>query len=165
MSKTKKLTSLALMCTLAMILSYVESLIPAPIAVPGAKIGLANLVTVFALYKLGVREAVTVSITRIILISLLFGTPVSMAYSIGGAIMSLASMILIRKLTPLTPVSVSIVGGIMHNVGQLTVASFVLETDVLTYYLPFLALFGIISGAMIGVLGGLLIKKLKINFN
>ncbi|MBO5931189.1 MAG: Gx transporter family protein, partial [Clostridia bacterium] len=97
--KTLQLTTMAFIIAFAMILSFVESRIPAFVAIPGVKVGLANIAVIFTLYKLGVKEAITVSIIRVLMIAMLFGSAVSLIYSICGAILSLASMILLKKLT------------------------------------------------------------------
>ncbi len=160
---TKKITTLALTVSLALIFSFIESRIPAFVAIPGIKVGLANIAVIFTLYKLGVKEAVCVSILRVLLVSILFGSPVSLIYSISGAVLSLLTMILLKKLTPLSEITVSISGGIMHNVGQICAASFMLATNVVAYYLPFLILSGTIAGVAVGTVSALLIKKVKLN--
>lgn len=158
---TKKLTTLAMMATFALILSYVESRIPALVAIPGVKVGLANIVVIFVLYKLGLKEAIVISAIRVFIVAMLFGSPVSMIYSLAGAVLSLAVMFVLKKFTPLTEVVVSVCGGVMHNVGQIAVASVILDTNVVIYYLPFLVLSGTIAGIAVGVAGALLIKRVK----
>ena len=160
-NNTKKLTLLAMMITFAIILSYIESKIPAFVAIPGVKIGLANIVVIFVLFKLGIKEAIVISGVRVFIISLLFGNPISLIYSIAGAFLSLTVMFILKKLTPLKEVALSVVGGVMHNVGQIAVASLILETNVLVYYLPFLILSGTIAGIAVGVAAALLIVKTK----
>lgn len=154
---------MAFVIAFAMILSFVESRIPAFVAIPGVKVGLANIAVIFTLYKFGVKEAVTVSIIRVLLISMLFGSPVSLIYSISGATLSLASMILLKKLTPLTEVTISVTGGVMHNVGQIAAASFMLSTNVVFYYLPFLLVSGTVAGVVVGIASAILIKRVKLN--
>ena len=146
----------------ALILSFVESRIPALVAVPGIKAGLANIAVIFALYKMGAREATVVSFLRILIVSMLFGSVASLIYSIAGAVLSLTAMILLKKLTPLTEVGVSVCGGVMHNVGQIIAASLMLNTNVVVYYLPFLFISGILAGTAIGVASALLIKRIPI---
>ena len=158
-NSTKRLTFLALTVSFALILSFVESKIPAFVAIPGVKVGLANIAVIFTLYKFGIKEAITVSAVRVILISMLFGTPVSFIYSFTGATLSLTVMSLLKRFTPLNEVTVSVSGGIMHNIGQISAASVVLGTNVVTYYLPFLLLSGTIAGIAVGVASALLIKK------
>ncbi len=162
--KTLHLTTMAFVIAFAMILSFIESRIPAFVAIPGVKVGLANIAVIFTLYKLGVKEAITVSIIRVLLISMLFGSPVSLIYSISGATLSLLSMILLKKLTPLTEVAISVTGGLMHNVGQIGAASFMLSTNVVVYYLPFLLVSGTIAGVVVGIASAILIKRVKFNY-
>lgn len=160
--KTKKLTALALTISFAMILSYFESRIPAFVAIPGIKIGFANIAVIFALYKFGFKEAVAVSIVRIVLVSMLFGSPISMLYSLAGGVLSLLAMGLLRRLSPLSEVTVSVCGGVLHNVGQIGMASIMLSTNVVVYYLPFLLLSGIIAGIAVGIAAGILIKRIPV---
>ena len=162
--RTLKLTTLALTISFAMILSYIESRIPAFVAIPGIKVGLANIAVIFTLYKLGIKEAITVSIIRVILVSMLFGTPVSLIYSISGAVLSLLAMVILKKLTPLSEVAISVTGGVMHNVGQIAAASFMLSTNVVVYYLPFLLVSGTIAGIVVGIVSAILVKKVRIEY-
>ena len=160
--KTKKLTALAITISFAMILSYLESRVPPLVAIPGIKIGLANIAVIFALYKFGIKEAVTVSLIRIFLVAMLFASPLSMIYSLAGGILSLCGMILLKKITPLNEITVSVCGGVLHNVGQIGMASIMLSTNVVVYYLPFLLFSGIIAGIAVGAAAGVLIKRIKI---
>lgn len=161
--ETRKIARMGLLVALSMILSYVESLIPAFVAVPGVKVGLANIVVIFALYTLGPIEALTVSLLRVILSSFLFGSVLSLLYSLSGALLSLGGMILMKKVKIFSTTAVSVTGGVLHNVGQILVACLVLETDVLLYYLPVLILSGVITGAVIGIIASLVIKRLENN--
>ena len=162
-NNTRYLTSLALTVSFALILSFVESRIPAFVAIPGVKVGLANIAVIFTLYKFGIKEAISVSLVRVLLVSMLFGSPVSMIYSISGAVLSLSVMFILKKLTPVSEVVVSVSGGVMHNVGQIGAASVMLGTNVVTYYLPFLLLSGVIAGIAVGIASGLLIKKATVD--
>ncbi len=162
--KTLQLTTMAFIIAFAMILSFIESRIPAFVAIPGVKVGLANIAVIFTLYKLGIKEAVTVSIIRVLLISMLFGSPVSLIYSVCGATLSLGAMILLKKLTPLTEVTISVTGGVMHNVGQIAAASFMLSTNVVVYYLPFLLVSGTVAGIVVGIASAILIKRIKFSY-
>ena len=162
MNKNKKIAALALTISFAMILSYIESRIPPFVAIPGIKVGLANIAVIFTLYKFGVKEAICVSLLRVLLVSMLFGTPVSMIYSISGAVLSLSVMILLKKLTPLKEVAVSVSGGVMHNVGQIAAASFMLSTNVVVYYLPFLILSGTVAGIAVGIVSAILVKRINV---
>lgn len=155
------MTTLALTISFALILSYIESRIPPLVAIPGIKVGLANIAVIFALYKFGAKEAVIVSIIRVLLVSMLFGSPVSMIYSLVGAILSLGTMILLKRFTPLREVSISVCGGVVHNIGQIAAASFLLSTNIFIYYLPFLLLSGTIAGIAVGVASAFLIKRIS----
>ena len=158
------MTTLALTISFAMILSYVESRIPAFVAIPGIKVGLANIAVIFTLYRFGVKEAITVSLIRVFLVSFLFGSIPSMIYSISGAVLSLTAMILLKKLTPLTEVAISVTGGVMHNIGQIIAASIMLSTNVVVYYLPFLLVSGTIAGIVVGIASAILIKRIKFKY-
>ena len=160
--KTKKLTVMALTTALAMILSFVESQIPAFVAVPGVKMGLANIAVVFALYKLGWKEAVLISLVRVVLVSLLFGSIAALFYSVAGAVLSLLGMGLLKKTGRFTEIVVSVAGGILHNVGQIAMASILLETDMLRYYLPVLLVSGILAGVVIGVISAIMVKRIQV---
>lgn len=163
--KTKKVAFLGLAIALAMVLSFVESQIPALVAIPGIKVGLPNLVMVFLLYKVGWKETVIVSIIRIVLVSLLFGNVQTMTFSIAGAVLSLLGMILLKKTNWFSAITVSIVGGILHNVGQIIAACLWTETAEVVFYLPVLLVSGTIAGAVIGIIAGMLVKRLeKIKF-
>lgn len=160
-NNTRRLTFLALTVSFALILSFVESRIPAFVAIPGVKVGLANIAVIFTLYKFGIKEAAAVSAVRVLLVSTLFGSPISFIYSVAGAVLSLTVMFLLKKLTPLGEVTVSVAGGVMHNIGQIGAASIMLGTNVVVYYLPFLLLSGTIAGIAVGVASALLIKKVS----
>ena len=156
------MTALALTISFALILSFVESRIPAFVAIPGVKVGLANIAVIFTLYKFGLKEAVVVSILRIVIVSMLFGSPVSLMYSAAGAILSLCTMVLLKKLTRLTEVAVSVCGGVMHNVGQITMASVLFDTNLVVYYMPFLILSGTLAGIVVGAAAALLVKRIDL---
>ncbi len=157
----KRLTTLSALIAVAMILSYVESLIPAFVAVPGVKVGLSNIATVFALYTLGAPAAVTVSLVRVCLSALLFGNFVSLIYSLSGAVLALAVMIILRRLGLFSEIGVSVAGGVMHNAGQVIAACLIMENAAISAYFAPLALSGIIAGIAVGVASGLLVKRLE----
>ena len=144
-----------------MILSYLESLIPAFIAVPGIKLGLANAISLFALYKLGARYAIPITLMRVALSALLFGSAMSFAFSLGGAALSLVAMVLLKKFTHLSATTVSVVGAVYHNIGQIAVAMMLLSTS-LIYYLGVLLISGTLAGILVGLLTSYLIERIKI---
>ena len=157
---TKKLTISALLVALAMILSYVEVLIPFNFGIPGIKLGLANLVVVVALYLLNARQALMISVVRILLVSFTFGNMAALLYSITGGLLSFAVMVL-RRIKGLSTMSVSVAGGISHNIGQILVAVFVVKNLNLLFYLPVLMIAGIITGLLIGLVAGLIIPSVR----
>ena len=136
--KTKRVAFLGLAIALAMVLSFVESQIPALVAIPGIKVGLPNLVIVFLLYKVGWKEAVIVSIVRTFLVSVLFGNMQTFTFSVIGAAVSLICMILLKKLNWFSCIAVSITGGVFHNVGQIIAACIWTQTEEVVLYLPVL---------------------------
>lgn len=158
--KTKKVAFLGISIALAMILSFVESQIPALVAIPGIKVGLPNIVVVFLLYKVGWKESVIVSIIRIVLVSMIFGMT-TLPFSIAGAVLSLISMILLKKLNLFSSITISIVGGVFHNVGQIIVACVWTQTPGVVLELPLLLVSGTIAGAVIGLISGILVKRLE----
>ncbi len=157
----KKLTALSVSVSLAMILSFIESQIPPLVAVPGVKIGLSNIVTVFLLYTYGAREAGAVSLVRVVLSSLLFGSAVSLIYSLSGAVLSFAVMCIFKRLACFSAVGVSVLGGVFHNAGQITAACFIMENAAISLYLAPLVISGVLAGIAVGVLAGILTVKLK----
>ena len=158
--KTSKMTLLGLFTAVAMILSFVESqLPPLTTALPGIRMGLPNIAIMFILYRFGWKEASVVSIVRVILVSLLFGSVMSMAYSLAGAILSLLIMTLMQKFTPFNRVSISIIGGVCHNIGQIIVAWLVTDTAQIVYYLPVLLISGSAAGILVGLAAGILEKR------
>ena len=159
--KTKKVAMLGLTIALAMIMSYIEALVPLSFAVPGIKMGLANIVIIFVLYKIGTKEAILVSLIRVILVSLLFSNVMAMAYSIAGAVLSLSVMWLLKKTDKFSFVGVSIAGGIMHNVGQIIMAVILLGTEQIALYLPVLIITGTATGVVIGIVAGLVINRFR----
>ena len=161
--KASKLSLLALSVSLAMILSFVESQIPAMVAIPGVKVGLANIVVVFALYKLGWKYAAVISLTRVFLVGLLFGNGISILYSFTGAIVSFGAMLLLKKAKVFSTMAVSVAGGVLHNLGQIAMACVIMGTDVLRYYAPFLVLSGTLAGIAIGVLAAIMIRRIDVN--
>ena len=158
--KTKKVAFLGMCIALSMILSFVESQIPPLMAVPGVKMGLPNIVMVFMLYKIGAKETAIVSILRVFLVGLLFGSFVSTLYSLVGAALSLIGMILLKKTNLFAPVTVSVAGGILHNIGQIATACIVMETAQIAYYLPVLLISGTIAGILIGLTAAMILKRL-----
>lgn len=155
----RKLCYLSLFCTIAIILSYVESFIPFPFGIPGAKIGLANITTIILLFCFGFKSAFVVLILRIFIIAATFTNFYMMIYSLSGGIISLIMMACFYKSHLFSKLTVSIVGGVFHNIGQLIVAMLFFNTSVFLYYLPYLLILGSLSGAIIGIIAQLIYQK------
>lgn len=159
--KSKQVSRYALLIALAMVLSWLESLVPISAAVPGMKLGLTNLVVIFALYRMRSVDAAMISFVRVLLVSFTFGNAYAFAYSIAGAVLSLLIMLALKKSGRFSTVGVSIAGGVGHNLGQIIVAALVLETEKIFFYLPVLMVSGMAAGVCIGLLGGIITERLK----
>ena len=159
MKKTKRLVLLAMLTAVAMILSYVESLLLS-VGIPGVKMGLANIAVIFALFRFGWKEAAALSLVRVVLVSLLFGSVGAMLYSLAGAVLSLAVMALLRRIDRFSTVGISVAGGVAHNAGQILMAMLILQTKQLLGYLPVLAVSGIAGGVLTGLAAALLIRRI-----
>ena len=137
--------------SLALIFSYVETLIPVNFGIPGVKLGLANLIIVTGLYKMRLSEVFLLSVVRVVLSGFIFGNYFSILYSLAGGILSLTVMALLKKAGGFSVIGISIAGGTFHNIGQLVVAMLVVETFSVIYYVPVLLLAGTLTGLVIGV--------------
>ncbi len=158
---SKKVAFLGLCTALALILAYVEVLLqPLIPAVPGIKMGLPNIIIVFLLYRRGAVSALSVSLLRILLVSVLFGNAMALLYSLSGAILSLLVMLVLRRLNWMSVVGVSVAGGVTHNIGQILMAMLLLRTAAVGYYLVVLTVAGTIAGILVGLCGALLIQKI-----
>ncbi len=160
--KIRKYAVLGLLTAVALVLSYVEAILP-PIwpAVPGIKIGLPNIIIIFILYKTGLKDAITVSAIRLFLVALLFGNAMTLIYSTAGAVLSLGLMTLCKKLDLFSMVGVSIVGGVAHNLGQILVAMAIFETSQIGYYMIVLAITGTIAGVFVGIAASVILKRFE----
>lgn len=146
---------------LALIFSYVESLIPIHMGMPGVKLGLANLIIVFALYKMSIKEAYILSVVRIVLAGFMFGNLFAILYSLAGGMLSLTVMCILKKTDKFSVFGVSMAGGVFHNIGQLLMAAFVLESVSIGYYFPVLLVSGLVTGFVIGVVSNEMLKRLE----
>jgi len=148
----KKVAFMGVFLALALILSYIESCIPFFAGVPGMKLGLTNVLVVLLLYLYGPKEALGINVLRILLAGFLFGNAFAILYGLAGGFCSFCSMYLLKRWTSLRIPSISVAGGIMHNFGQVIVASFVVENYHLVLYFPVLFIAGILTGIVIGVI-------------
>lgn len=151
-SMSKKISACGLLVALAMIFSYIETLIPINVGLPGMKLGIANLVIVIALYLLGPQAALLISLVRIFLVGFLFGSGMSILYSLAGGLVSFLAMMFLKRTEKFSIVGASLLGGAMHNVGQLLVAAAVVENAKIFYYLPPLLCVGCVTGILVGLL-------------
>lgn len=159
--KSRKTAWIGMYAAIAVVLSYVEMLLPITIGIPGAKPGFANIIIVFALYSVGSMPALIINLIRIVIIGMLFGNFVSVAFSICGALVSLTVMLAVKRIKGIHSLGVSICGGVSHNLGQIGAASVLVRNYSIFYYLPALMVAGILSGIIIGVVSGLLLKRLE----
>lgn len=158
--KTQRLTALGLCAALGLTLSYLEALLP-PLypTIPGIKLGLANLVILFVLYRFDFGSAALVSAVRLGAMTLLFGSVPALIYSAAGSALSLILMGILKRTNWFSPVGVSVLGGVSHNAGQILAAMGMLQTGVVVAYLPVLTITGTLAGALVGLLGAALLKK------
>lgn len=155
-----KTANIGIAIALALIVSYVEMLIPFNFGIPGIKLGLTNVVIIIMLYLFGWKSAFLVSVSRIFLAGFLFGNMSMILYSLAGGVLSLAVMTIMKNLKGFSVIGVSILGGITHNIGQIVVAILVVENVKMVYYLPVLLISGLITGMLIGVVAKEMISRL-----
>jgi len=158
--RTKRLALSAIFAALAMILSYIEALIPLPVPVPGIKLGLANLIIIMAIYRLGFKYAFIINCVRIFTAGLLFTGVFGIIYSFAGGVLSILVMYFLYKTKLFSIVGISMAGGVAHNLGQLITACVILSNMRLMSYFAVLLFSGMASGILIGIAAGLLEKKL-----
>ena len=159
--KSSYVAYLGIFTSLALILAFIESQIPTIVPIPGIKIGLPNIAIVIILYKLGFKEAISVNVIRVIIVSLLFGSALSFIYSLCGAICSTFIMFILKKLQKLSLITISVLGAVTHNICQIIVAIFVLDLLQLIYYLPVLLFSGTIAGVFVGLISGIVLKRIE----
>ena len=158
---TKKMATAAVLTSVELIFSYVELLVPISIGIPGIKLGLANIVIVMALYTLGPSYALVINLVRIALSALLFGNAFSAVYALAGGVLSFLAMVLVKHFSCFSVTGVSMAGGVIHNLGQIACAAFVMQTAKIFAYFPVLTLAGIITGIFTGLVAGLSLKNIR----
>lgn len=159
----RRTVELGFLLALALILSYVESLIPFSFGIPGIKLGLPNLIVLLLLYERaeGAREALLVNALRIVLSGFLFSNLYTILYALSGAAFSFLAMLMGKKCGRFSMIGVSVLGGVFHNIGQMIVAMLVVETFAVSYYAPFLIAAGTVTGALLGFAGMELVPYLR----
>ena len=160
-SKTRYIGYGAILTAIAMIFSYIEAILPFTIAIPGVKLGIANIVVVIALYLFGVKMALTINVIRIIISGLLFSGTFGILYSLAGGLLSFVAMLIIKKFKCFSIVGVSLTGGVFHNLGQLLTAAFLVSNLKMFIYFPVLLFSGLATGIVNGIVAGLVVEKLK----
>lgn len=155
---SRKISMIAVFTAFAVIVSYVESFIPI-IPIPGVKLGFANIAIVLAIYLIGIKEALIIDILRILIVGFLFGSVMSIAFALTGGILSFAVMALLAKWNKISIVTVSICGGITHNIGQIIVAALAVQTFAVVTYVPVLLIAGLVCGAIIGMISAIIYSR------
>lgn len=158
---TGKIAKMGVLAALAMIFSYIESLFPLHMGIPGIKAGFANMVVVTALYLLGEREAFFISLVRILLMGFLFGNGMSLWYSLAGGLVSFAGMVFLKRQKKYSVIGVSAFGGALHNAGQILIAAFVVQSMSILFYLAALLVAGVVLGSVMGLFCAQIIPNLK----
>lgn len=159
--KAGKIAYYGLFAALAVLMGYVEMLVPVPVPIPGVKLGLANVVVLVMLYYMDAKSAFFISLVRVILCGLLFAGFAGLLYSLSGALLSFAAMALLKKTGRFSMIGVSVAGGVFHNVGQITVAALAVENVRMVYYLPFLLVSGVVTGVLIGLVAQMALRYLQ----
>lgn len=159
--QTKRTARLGLFLAFALILGYVEALLPLPVGIPGIKLGLANLAVLLALYRMGAKAAFMTDVLRIILNGFLFGSLYGILYSMAGGMLSFFVMAGLKKTGRFGILGVSMAGGVSHNIGQLLVAAFVVEAVGIFYYIAPLLIAGVLTGCLIGILTEQLMRRVR----
>ena len=155
----KKTAYYGIFAALAILMGYVEAVIPMPVPIPGIKIGLSNIVVVLCLYVMGTKEAFYISIVRVVISALLFRGFVGLWYSLSGAFLSYGAMLAVHRLKDVSIIGVSVTGGVFHNIGQIVVACIILGRNVVLYLIPVLMVSGVAAGFAIG-----LVSKYCLNY-
>lgn len=159
--KAGRIAYYGLFAALAVLMGYVEMLVPVPVPIPGVKLGLANVVVLVMLYYMDAKSTFFISLVRVVLCGLLFAGFAGLLYSLSGALLSFAAMALLKKTGRFSMIGVSVAGGVFHNVGQITVAALAVENVRMAYYLPFLLVSGVVTGVLIGLVAQMALRYLQ----
>lgn len=160
----KKIAKLSMLLSVSVVLALIESFIPIFSGIaPGIKLGLANIVIVFAIYYLSIKDAIYISILRVILMGILRTGlfSISFFFSMSGALLSIFAMYLAKNMTKMSVVGVSVVGAVFHSVGQILIAVIFLSNINIFYYLPVLLISSVITGVIVGIISNKIIDRYK----
>ena len=158
---TGKIAKTGMLLAISLVLSYLEMLLPVTIAVPGVKIGLANIITMFLLYRTDLKSTFMFVCVRVVLAGILFSGISGIIYSLAGGMACVLVMSVLKRFSFFYVLGVSVAGAIAHNVGQIVVAVIVMENIHIAYYLPFLCISGVISGLLVGYLAFVIMKRYR----
>ena len=159
--QTRRIAVCGMLLALMLVLGFVESQLPVAAGIPGIKLGLSNGVLIFAVYMLNVPTAYLLMGLKVLLSGMLFGSPSAMMYAFAGGVLSLTVMCLLSRMKGLSPVMVSMVGGLSHNVGQVLLAMVILGTPKLVYYMAILMVVGLITGLATGLAANGIIRRFQ----
>ena len=160
-TQAERIAVCGMLLALMLVLGFVESRLPVATGVPGIKLGLSNGVLIFAVYMLNVPAAYLLMGLKVLLSGMLFGSPSAMMYAFAGGLLSLTVMVLLSRMKGLSPVVVSMVGGLAHNVGQVLLAMFILNTPKLIYYMAILMVVGLVTGLATGLAANGIINRFR----
>jgi len=159
--QARRIALCGMLLALMLVLGFVESQLPVAAGIPGIKLGLSNGVLIFAVYMLNVPAAYMLMGLKVLLSGLLFGSPSAMMYAFAGGLLSLTVMVLLSRIKGLSPVVISMVGGLSHNVGQVALAMVILNTPKLVYYMAVLMVVGMITGLATGLAANGIINRFR----
>ncbi len=157
-----KVAHIGVFVALALIFGYIETLIPINVGIPGFKMGLSNIMIVIALYKFGIIETFFLGLIKVVLAGMLFGSSSNIIFGLIGIICSISTMYMLKRMKKFSVITISMMGGVAHNIGQINVAMIILESINIIFYLPILMLVGMFTGIVIGIIGNETIKRIKI---
>ena len=163
-NRVRRLCLYALFAAVCLCLGYLESLLPLTFIAPGVKLGLANTVCLILAARGDIKGAFLINTVRILLSSLLFGSAMSLAFSLSAGVISLGAVCILRKIKFFTVIGVSTIAAVVHNLTQMAVAVLVMGVGAV-YYLPVLLLSGLFSGMVVGIISDIILKKVKTNGN
>ena len=159
--RTRRIALCGLLIAMMLVLGFIESRIPINAGIPGIKLGLSNGVLIFAVYMLDIPTAWLLMVLKVTLSGLLFGGFNTIMYALAGGVLSMLAMTVLSKVKGMHPITVSMAGGVMHNMGQVALAMLLLHTSQLLYYMAVLIIVGLICGALTGIVASSVMKHLK----